>query len=215
ISSQNLVYTGVQCAGGFNAIFSPDNYNPCLNQIVTFNALNVSGATYAWDFGDGQQSGTSANPVATHSYATAGPYTVTLTATAGGNSVSSTQQVFATVCTPISSNQGNWYFGTKAGLNFSTGTPVATLNSSMSATEGCITQSDAAGSLLFYSDSINVYDSNHALVNPSTPLNGNPSNTQAAISIPDPGNPKRYYLFTLGPAQGGHAKLWYTIVDCT
>src|ERR1051326_5298407 len=115
VSAQNLVYTGVQCAGGLNPAFSADNYNSCTNQSVTFTALNNASATYAWDFGDGT-TGSSSNP-ATHNYTTAGTYTVTLTVTLGVNSVSSTQQVFVTACAPINSSQGNWYFGSKAGLD--------------------------------------------------------------------------------------------------
>jgi PKD repeat protein len=212
VSAQNLVYTGVQCTGGLNPAFSADNYNPCANQNVTFTALNNSGVTYAWDFGD-TNSG-SGNP-ATHSYSAAGTYTVTLTLTGGGNSVSSTQQVFVVACAPINSSQGNWYFGNQAGLNFSTGAPIANLNSSMSTNEGVVTQSDATGSLLFYSDSVNVYDKNHSLMNPTNPLNGNQSNTQSSISVPDPANQNRYYLFTLGPSDGSATQLWYTIVDFT
>jgi PKD repeat protein len=211
VSAQNLVYTGVQCAGGLNPAFSADNYNSCTNQGVTFTALNNAGATHAWDFGDGT-TGSSSSP-ATHNYTTAGTYTVTLTVTLGVNSVSSTQQVFVTACAPINSSQGNWYFGSKAGLNFSSGSPVADLNSSMSAVEGCMTQSNAAGSLLFYSDSINVYDKNHTLMNPTTPLMGDKSYTQSSISVPDPGNQSRYYLFTLGASQLNGTPLWYTIVD--
>jgi len=212
ISAQNLVYTGVQCAGGLNPAFSADNSNPCTNQTVTFTAPNTVGATYAWDFGD-NTTGTG-NP-ATHAYSTAGTYTVTLTVTSSGNSVSSTQPIFVTACTPIHSSQGNWYFGQNAGLDFSSGAPVANLNSSMSSSEGVVTQSDAGGSLRFYSDSVNVYDKNHTLMNPTTPLMGNQSNTQSSISIPDPASPNRYYLFTLGPGDSGSAKLWYSIVDFT
>ncbi len=215
VSAQNLVYTGVQCAGVAIAAFSATNYNPCTGQTVTFTAPNSSGATYAWDFGDTTTSNVQ-NP--TYAYTTAGTYTVTLIVTSGSNSVSSSEQVFVTACTPISSSQGNWYFGDKAGLNFSTGAPILDLNSSMSTTEGCVTQSDAAGALLFYSDSISVYDKNHSLMNPTTPLNGHQSNSQSSISIPDPSDPnpsdpKRFYLFTLGPGQMINASLWYTIVD--
>lgn len=210
VSAQNLVFTGVTCAGGLNPAFSADNYNPCTNQTVQFNAL--AGATYAWDFGDGT-SATAQNP--SHTYQMAGTYTVTLTVTGGGSSVSSTQQVFVTTCAPINSSQGNWYFGNNAGLDFSTGAPVANLNSNMSSNEGVVTQSDAAGSLLFYSDSVNVYNKNHVLMNPNAPLMGNQSNTQSSISVPDPTNPNRYYLFTLGPSDQSNAHLWYTIVDFT
>jgi PKD repeat protein len=209
VSAQNLVFTGVTCMGGLNPAFSADNYNPCANQTVQFNAL--AGAMYAWDFGDGTSS-TVQNP--THSYTSSGMYVVTLTVTGGSASVSSTQQIFVTTCAPINSSKGNWYFGQNAGLNFSTGAPIADLNSSMSTIEGCVTQSNGVGSLLFYSDGVNVYDQTHTLMNPNIPLNGHQSTTQSSISVPDPGNQNRYYLFTLGQSQWG-GSLWYTIVDFT
>jgi PKD repeat protein len=45
---------------------------------VTFTNASTGGGSYLWDFGDGNTS-TDENPV--HTYATAGPYTVTLTLT--------------------------------------------------------------------------------------------------------------------------------------
>jgi hypothetical protein len=100
-------------------------------------------------------------------------------------------------------------------LNFSTGIPVANLNSAMTVqNEGCVTQSTPTGSLLFYSNAVDVYNQLHQPIT-GTPLNGNQSNSQSSISIPVPGSPNRYYLFTLGPWDSGSAKLWYTIVDIT
>ena len=45
--------------------------------------------------------------------------------------------------------QWNWYFGTNAALNFSSGSPVAVAGSAINTTEGCATISDSAGNLLF------------------------------------------------------------------
>jgi PKD repeat protein len=198
VSPSNLVFTGVQCAGLLNASFSASNYNPCTNQSITLDALNIGGATYAWDFGD---SSTGSGDPVTHTYTTPGTYTVTLTVTSGGNTVSSTQQVFVTNCAPISSSQNNWYFGRIAGLNFSSGAPVpalgAFINNTINSDEGCATQSDSSGNLLFYSDGAKLWDKNHVLLNPATPLSGHNSASQAALSVPMPGNPNRYYLFTL------------------
>src|SRR5207237_2554897 len=132
----------------------------------------------------------------------AGRYTVTWSVSRGTDSVSGASPVFVTACPPIHSSQGNWSFAFQAGLDFSTGVPVADLSGKLNLggpPEGTVTQSDANGSLLFYSDGVNVYDRNHMLMNPGNPLNGNVSNTQPAVSVPDPGNPNRYYLFTLGP----------------
>lgn len=214
VSAQNLVYTGVQCAGGLIPAFSADNSNPCTNQIVTFNAL--PGTTYAWAFGDGATS-TAQNP--THAYASSGTYIVTLTVTSGSNSVSSTQQVFVTPCAPINSSQGNWYFGAFAGLNFSSGAPVAALgaflNTTLNTMEGCVSQSDALGNLLFYSDGIKLWDKNHVLVNPTTPLTGHNSSSQSALSVSVPGNPNRYYLFTIPSYQFNPVPFAYSLVDVT
>lgn len=213
ISPQNLVFTGVQCAG-LNASFAANDSNPCTNTPVTFTAINNAGASYNWNFGDGN-TGTG-NPI-THTYLSPGTYTVTLTVSSATDSVSNSTQVFVTACPPIHSSQGNWYFAGFAGLNFSTGVPVADLSGKLKTGDGeaTVTQSDINGNLLFYSDGVEVYDRNHTLMNPGSPLNGNTSNAQAGISVPDPANPNRYYLFTLGPFAGGSAKLWYTLVDLT
>lgn len=214
VSPQNQVFTGVQCAGQLNAAFAANDSNPCINTPVTFTAVNNAGAAYNWNFGDGNTG--IGNPI-THTYMAAGTYTVTLTVSSGANSVSSSSQVFVTACPPIHSNQGNWYFAAFAGLNFSSGVPMADLNGKLMKGdgEGTVTQSDPNGNLLFYSDGVEVYDRNHTLMNPGSPLNGNTSNAQACISVPDPANPNRYYLFTMGPFDGGSARLWYTLVDLT
>lgn len=190
VAPPNLVATGVACTGGINASFAATDYSPCPNTSVTLTGLTTSGATYAWDFGDGS-TGTG-NPV-THAYASGGPKTVSLTVTSGSVSVSSAQQLFvAASCAPIAGPQGNWYFGNNAGLNFSSGSPVAVLNNAITSLEASVTQSDAAGNLLFYSDSKFVYGRNHVQLLPL--LTGDNSAANGAISVPDPGNPLRYYL---------------------
>ncbi|MEO5675705.1 MAG: hypothetical protein ABIQ74_13765, partial [Chitinophagales bacterium] len=54
-----------------------------------------------------------------------------------------------------------WYFGYKAAIDFSTGTPAPLFNSAMSQWEGCASIADDNGNLLFYSDGIKVWDSTH------------------------------------------------------
>lgn len=93
----------------------------------------------------------------------------------------------------------NWLFGTKAGLNFSTvitpfaGAPINTI-------EGCASISDAVtGNLLFQCDGTQIIDAAGNVR--ATGLLGNHSSTQAAVIVPDPSNPKKYYVFTSdGPA---------------
>src|SRR5580765_3875621 len=50
-----------------------------------------------------------------------------------------------------------WVFGTRAGLNFNTGSPVA-ISTNINTTEGCASVSNSSGSLLFYTDGHNVYN---------------------------------------------------------
>lgn len=202
VGAQNLVYTGVQCAGGISAAFSADKYNSCTNQTITFDALNQTGATYTWDFGDGSTG--SSDPL-THSYTTAGAYTVTLAVTNGSNTVSNTQQVFVTNCAPISSSQGNWFFGRFGELHFNTGLAqpgnAALTNNTINTSEACLTQSDVNGNLLFYSDGRRVWNNLHTLVNGGNLLNGG-GNPAQALSVPDPAdpnpaNPSSFYLISL------------------
>ena len=63
--------------------FIADQTTLCKTGTVTFNTLNINPAnitSYQWNFGDGNNLTTS-SPTATHSYTTAGTYSVTLTIT--------------------------------------------------------------------------------------------------------------------------------------
>ncbi|MEP7128724.1 MAG: hypothetical protein ABI729_07645, partial [Chitinophagales bacterium] len=52
----------------------------------------------------------------------------------------------------------NWYFGVYAGLNFGTSTPTVLTDGKVNTPEGCSSISDTAGSLLFYTDGITVWN---------------------------------------------------------
>ena len=223
VSGQNLVYTGVQCNGGLFAAMSISNYTPCNNTSITFTANTVLGATYTWDFGDGNTA--TGNPV-THSYITGNQnYSITLTINDGTNTVSEVQNLFVSDCSPISSSQGNWYFYEQAGLDFSSGTPVADdaawMNGSQTAAgsgslgEGCISISNNSGDLLFLSNAMQVWDENHNLINPGNPLLGGSSAANGIVSVPDPGNANRHYIFTCGASSGSSSSngLRYSIVQ--
>lgn len=84
---------------------------------------------------------------------------MTLTASNGVTSVSNTFNIVVSACDPANINlsQGNWYFYTRAGLEFSSGAPVAVDDGQMTTNlpgEACITQSDVNGDLLFYSRTV-------------------------------------------------------------
>ena len=77
----------------------------------------------------------------------------------------------------------NWYFGNRAGVNFSSGAPVALTNGQIVTTEGCATISDATGNLLFYTDGVSVWNRNHAVMANGAGLFGHASSTQSAIIV--------------------------------
>jgi hypothetical protein len=120
-----------------------------------------------------------------------------------------------------------WYFGNHAGVDFTSGTPVALTNSAMYTYEGSATICDSIGSLLFYTNGGQLYDTlfdsigavwnrNHSVM-PNGVLNHNGgcfSSIQSSLIIPNPGHPREYYLFTTDcwehQMAGG---LRYSIID--
>ncbi|NQV02216.1 MAG: hypothetical protein HQ542_06200, partial [Bacteroidia bacterium] len=68
----------------------------------------------------------------------------------------------------------NWYFGVHAGMNFSSGTPIAVTTSAMGITGGAASASvsDSAGNLLFYSNGYFLYNANNVLMPDGTGLKG-------------------------------------------
>jgi hypothetical protein len=108
-----------------------------------------------------------------------------------------------------------WYFGNNAGLNFMTNPPTPLTDGQLSTNEGCLSISDGAGNLLFYSDGSSIWDRNHQLM-PSIPiggLGGDNSSSQSGIVIPDPGNPNQYYVFTVDLLASG--PIYWAKVDMT
>ncbi|TRW24810.1 T9SS type B sorting domain-containing protein [Flavobacterium zepuense] len=89
-----------------------------------------------------------------------------------------------------------WYFGGNAGLDFSSGAPTTLSNSALYTGEGCSTISDPAGNLLFYTNGVVVYNSNHQIMAGGGDLQGGTSSSQAAIIVKKPGSATSYYIFT-------------------
>ena len=92
---------------------------------------------------------------------------------------------------------GIWYFGIKAGIDFNSGAPVALNNGLLITQEGCATISDKNGNLLFYTDGSTIWNANHKTMPNGSGLLGHSSSTQSAIIVPNPLNPKIYYIFTV------------------
>ena len=108
----------------------------------------------------------------------------------------------------------NWYFGNKAGVNFSSGAPVALTNGQIITTEGCASISDASGNLLFYTDGVSVWNRNHIVMPNGSGLFGHASSTQSAIIVQQPGNANLYYIFTAANDAGPNG-ICYSVVNMT
>lgn len=91
----------------------------------------------------------------------------------------------------------NWYFGVKAGLNFSSGNPVILTSGQTDCNEGVAAMSDSMGNLLFYTDGVTVWNKLHAIMPNGTNLMGHLSSSQSSLVIPVIDDPQRYYLFTV------------------
>ncbi|WP_046756771.1 T9SS type B sorting domain-containing protein [Kordia jejudonensis] len=107
-----------------------------------------------------------------------------------------------------------WYFGENAGLDFSSGTPVAIFDGQIDTDEGCATISDENGNLLLYTDGITVWDTNHNIMPNGQFLQGNSSSSQSGIIVPFPNDTTKYYIFCVdhNASDGG---LYYSVVDLT
>ena len=106
-----------------------------------------------------------------------------------------------------------WYFGDQAGMDFNSGSPVALTNGAMFTYDNCTSVADAAtGNLLFYSNGVDVWNKNHALMPNGSGLLGNTTGGNSAFAVRQPGSTTKYYLFT-NDAFAGPNGLRYSIID--
>lgn len=123
---------------------------------------------------------------------------------------------------PTSKLANIWYFGDKAGLDFTNGHPSAITNSAMQSFEGSAVANDRNGRLLFYTNGGSlpfqgaVWNKNHQMM-PNGNLNGAGgcnSALQSSLILPLPQNSSRYYLFTTDCMENNAAGgLRYNIID--
>ncbi|GAK91799.1 hypothetical protein JCM19297_3746 [Nonlabens ulvanivorans] len=104
-----------------------------------------------------------------------------------------------------------WYFGTNAGLDFSTSPPTPLNNGSLDSFEGCSTISDDIGNLLFYTDGTTIWNKNHIPMPDGTGLSGNASSAQSSTIIKVISSTNLYYVFTISAASG----LQYSLINMT
>ena len=110
-----------------------------------------------------------------------------------------------------------WTFGNHAGLNFSTGAPVA-MPSTLGTQEGCATMCDTDGHLMFYTNGRVIYNKLGTVMPAGStivPFATN-STSQATVIAPVLSNPNRYYVFSMQEITGtACCSLAYCIVDMT
>ena len=108
----------------------------------------------------------------------------------------------------------SWHFGTLAGIDFNSGSPVAINASVLNTNEGCSSACDASGILLFYTDGVTVWDKTNTQMPNGNNLDGDASSTQSALVVPVPGSTTQYYIFTVDYIVGPKG-FEYSIVDMT
>lgn len=104
-----------------------------------------------------------------------------------------------------------WHFGGWAGLDFMTSPPTSIPSPTMLAVENSASIADAAGNLLFYTNSENIWDASHQVMANGSGLLGNFSTTQSMI-VKRPGSASEYYVFHIDE-EGGPDGLRYSTVD--
>jgi hypothetical protein len=118
-----------------------------------------------------------------------------------------------TVFSSFSQGEANkWYFGNKAGLDFSTTPPSNLSNGQIMTVAGCSSIADASGGLVFYTDGDTIWNKQHQVMANGTGLMGNDFSSQSALIIKQPGNNNMYFVFTVA-ANGNLNGLNYSLVD--
>lgn len=95
----------------------------------------------------------------------------------------------------------NWYFGQFAGITFTQGEPIPSLNGQVSFgtnnySEGSSAISNGEGQLLLYTNGETIWNKFHEVMENGTGLLGNWSSTQSSLIIPEPESDTRFYVFT-------------------
>jgi len=105
-----------------------------------------------------------------------------------------------------------WYFGTYAGIDFNSGTPIPLTDGQINRWEGVASMCDSLGNLLMYTDGDSVWNSQHEHMPNGYDLLGDPGSTESAIIVPYPTKDSLYLIFTVDE-EGGDDGLCYSIVN--
>jgi hypothetical protein len=106
-----------------------------------------------------------------------------------------------------------WYFGSNAGLTFTTTPPVPVFDNSLPPGQGSAIVCDNAANLLFYSDGALVKNSSHLTMANGSGLNGEGGSTQSSLIVKQPGSSNIYYLFTVPQSGNLQKPACYSVID--
>jgi hypothetical protein len=111
-----------------------------------------------------------------------------------------------------SQRANNWFFGSSAGLSFNSNTVLPILGGQLNGPDNASSISDQNGNLLFYTDGISVWNSQHLVMSNGSGLVGHYTAGQCALIVPIPCNNSKYVIFhTTEFSNPGY--LHYTVVD--
>lgn len=106
-----------------------------------------------------------------------------------------------------------WYFGNKAGIDFTTSPPTALYNANINTNENSSVLTDQYDSLVFYTSGATVWDKNHNVMPNGTGLFGGESSAQGSIILPKPFDCDTVYIFTTQDHSASTITFRYTAVS--
>lgn len=109
-----------------------------------------------------------------------------------------------------------WAFGTHAGIDFSSGTPIV-INTNINSPEACASVCNESGQLQFYTNGERVWDQDNNFMQNGFSIcsYGVTSTAQGALIVPFPDSSTKYYIFSLTSDENGthRGRLYYSVVD--
>jgi len=108
------------------------------------------------------------------------------------------------------------YFGFKAGIEFTQGSPQANTQSQGSSDRGAASMSDSVGDLLFYFSDDTIWNANHTFMPNGTGLFTDAGSEQSTVAVPRPNSNDHYFVFTTDNAEIWNTSdigLFYHLID--
>ncbi|MBM2816093.1 MAG: hypothetical protein HW421_2855 [Ignavibacteria bacterium] len=116
---------------------------------------------------------------------------------------------------PAQKEANNWFFGNYCGMTFNKSAdcpnPPCAIKSEMTTSEGCSALSDANGNMLCYTNGEWIWNVKHQKMKNSDNLKANQTVFNSGFIVPNPGDNKKFYLFTLDG--DGICNLYYSEID--